>query len=209
MNWIFLSPHPCTLEEATLLGQCDFHFTRRGGPGGQHRNKVSSAVVVTHRPTQILAEANERRDQSQNRRVAVARLRRQLAWLVRQPVPTTAPATDLAQQTDVVRHTAAGPNSAAVPDDRAAPSQRPAAVSDLWRVRCIEQPAKVSPEHWDYPTLLAEALDQLHAHQGQVSSAAAALQISTARLVKLFKIDRPSWEWINRYRASLGLPQLH
>jgi hypothetical protein len=180
MRVILLTPHPCTLDEPALLTQCDFHFTRRGGPGGQHRNKVSSAVVVTHRPTQILAEASERRDQSQNRRVAVGRLRRQLAWLVRQPVPKCP-----------------------------AGNSQPEFVSPLWRARCIEQPAKISPEHWDFPTLLAEALDHLHANRGEVSTTAAALQISTARLVKLFKTDRQSWEWVNRYRASLGLPILY
>jgi hypothetical protein len=66
-----------------LLADCDIRRTRRSGPGGQHRNKVETAVIVVHRPTQILAEASERRSQEENRREAVFRLRLRLAVDVR------------------------------------------------------------------------------------------------------------------------------
>jgi hypothetical protein len=75
--------HPSDLPEETLLSQCDVRRLRRSGPGGQHRNKVETAVVLTHRPTGISAEANERRSQSQNHAQAVFRLRMQLALRVR------------------------------------------------------------------------------------------------------------------------------
>jgi hypothetical protein len=68
-----------------LLKDCEFARTRRGGPGGQHRNKVETAVVVEHVPSGVAAEANERRSQGQNRRVAVFRLRVNLALAVRCP----------------------------------------------------------------------------------------------------------------------------
>jgi len=42
-------------------------------------------VVLLHRPTQIHAEANERRSQAENRRVALLRLRLKLALEVRLP----------------------------------------------------------------------------------------------------------------------------
>lgn len=77
--------HPATLNGADLLAQCQFRRTRRSGPGGQHRNKVETAVVVTHQPTGVAAEANERRSQHQNHRVAVFRLRVNLALQVRRP----------------------------------------------------------------------------------------------------------------------------
>jgi len=83
VNFHYTVPHPCSLDEANLLSRCELLFTRRGGPGGQHRNKVESAVVITHVASSITAESNERRDQHQNRRVAIARLRIHLAWLVR------------------------------------------------------------------------------------------------------------------------------
>ncbi len=75
--------HPACSGERELLSDCQVQRTRRGGPGGQHRNKVETAVVVTHLPTGISAEASERRSQHENRRVALFRLRRELAILIR------------------------------------------------------------------------------------------------------------------------------
>ncbi|HYW80276.1 MAG TPA: peptide chain release factor-like protein, partial [Thermoguttaceae bacterium] len=75
--------HPAALPADALFEQCDMRRLRRSGPGGQHRNKVETAVVLTHRPTGISAEANERRSQAQNRNVAIARLRMNLALGIR------------------------------------------------------------------------------------------------------------------------------
>jgi len=71
--------HPAALAPAALLAACDEIRTRRSGPGGQHRNKVQTAVVLKHRPTGLTAEASERRSQAENRRMAVRRLRLRLA----------------------------------------------------------------------------------------------------------------------------------
>lgn len=75
--------HPADLPAAELLRVCDTIRTRRSGPGGQHRNKVETAIVLTHRPTGLQAEAGERRSQSDNLRVATFRLRLLLALEVR------------------------------------------------------------------------------------------------------------------------------
>lgn len=75
--------HPAQLPVEQLLTDCRLVRTRRSGPGGQHRNKVETAVVVEHLPTGIKGEASERRSQLQNRQVAIQRLRVQLALMVR------------------------------------------------------------------------------------------------------------------------------
>ena len=78
--------HPAAIAEDQLLAECSIEFTRRGGPGGQHRNKVETAVVLTHKPTGIRAEANERRSQAENRAMALQRLRVELAVQIRRAV---------------------------------------------------------------------------------------------------------------------------
>ncbi len=78
--------HPSAIDPDQLLVDCEVKFARRSGPGGQNRNKVETAVILSHRPTGISAEANELRQQGQNKKVALRRLRIQLAIEVRQPV---------------------------------------------------------------------------------------------------------------------------
>ncbi len=81
-----MNVHPATLSDEQLLASCSLTFTRRSGPGGQHRNKVETAVVLTHDPTGIRAEANERRSQAQNKTMALHRLRFALAVQIRLPI---------------------------------------------------------------------------------------------------------------------------
>ena len=76
-------PHPATLEEQELLAKCEISTGRVSGPGGQHRNRVDTAVRIRHLPTEIEATATERRSQAQNRHMAIFRLRLKLACKVR------------------------------------------------------------------------------------------------------------------------------
>ena len=80
-----------------LLAECDTKRQKRSGPGGQHRNKVETAVILTHRPTQIQGQASEQRSQEQNRRVALFRLRLNLALQFLCEVTNTIP-SELWQQ---------------------------------------------------------------------------------------------------------------
>ena len=67
------------LDDDDLLAQCRVETMRGSGPGGQHRNKVESAVRLTHEPTGIVVTASERRSQHRNRELALERLREKLA----------------------------------------------------------------------------------------------------------------------------------
>jgi len=75
--------HPAAWPVEQLIAGCDTQRTRRGGPGGQHRNKTETAIVVTHRDTGISGQASERRSQKDNREAAIFRLRLNLAVAVR------------------------------------------------------------------------------------------------------------------------------
>lgn len=75
--------HPASLPIDELLRDCEIKRTRGSGPGGQHRNKVETAIVITHRPSGIFGQASERRSQKENREVAIGRLRIALALGIR------------------------------------------------------------------------------------------------------------------------------
>lgn len=79
--------NPRDLTPERLLAQCRWDAFRGPGPGGQKRNKTSSAVRVTHIPTGICAVATESRSQKQNRAAAFERLRRRLAFELRESLP--------------------------------------------------------------------------------------------------------------------------
>src|SRR5262245_61006491 len=80
--------HPADLVPAKLLAECVIRHQRRSGPGGQHRNKVETAVVLVHQPTGIRSEAAEKRSKAANRQVAIHRLRVKLAIQVRSNMET-------------------------------------------------------------------------------------------------------------------------
>jgi hypothetical protein len=86
-----LTLHPACLPIDQLLAECEVRRQRRSGPGGQHRNKVETAVVLVHMPTGVRAEASERRSQDLNHQMAVQRLRVKLAIAVRSSDAATPP----------------------------------------------------------------------------------------------------------------------
>ncbi|MFQ5748458.1 MAG: peptide chain release factor family protein, partial [Planctomycetota bacterium] len=78
--------HPARLPVEELLREVRVERTRASGPGGQHRNRVATAIRLTHLPTGVQAQASERRSQNENRLQAIQRLRLRLALEVREPL---------------------------------------------------------------------------------------------------------------------------
>lgn len=73
-------------SDTRLRHDCNVHCYRASGPGGQKRNKTSSAVRLLHRPTGLTVVATESRSQHENRARAIRRLRETIALNVRRPV---------------------------------------------------------------------------------------------------------------------------
>lgn len=67
----------------SLERDCEMEFFVAGGPGGQHRNKVETAVRLTHRPSGTVVTATERRSQSANREAAYERMAEKLEAMQR------------------------------------------------------------------------------------------------------------------------------
>lgn len=78
-----MTPTPEQLQ--ALAAECDIETLRAGGPGGQHVNKVETAVRVTHRPTGVVCLSREHRSQVQNKHAALVRLFEKLERLRTQP----------------------------------------------------------------------------------------------------------------------------
>jgi peptide chain release factor 2 len=63
----------------------EMEFFRRGvGPGGQHKNKTSTAVRLVHKPTNIVVVISAGRSQAQNKKTALAILQARLERLEEQ-----------------------------------------------------------------------------------------------------------------------------
>ena len=73
------------MTDAQLLAQCEVDTYRASGPGGQKRNKTSSAVRLRHRPTGLIVIAEESRSQHENKARALRRLRKELFLQLRRP----------------------------------------------------------------------------------------------------------------------------
>src|SRR5215207_2162258 len=81
-----------SLTDEQLLVQCSVDTYRASGPGGQKRNKTSSAVRIRHPASGLVVIAEETRSQHENKAKALRRLRHALFLQIREPVDGLPPA---------------------------------------------------------------------------------------------------------------------
>lgn len=148
-----------SLADAALLAQCDVHVYKSSGPGGQHRNKVCSAVRLKHRPTGLGAHGDDTRSQHENKRLALGRLRMKIACQCRQGV---------------------NPQDMQVPD---VVVQCVHGSLDSLQGRRL-QIGRKDQRFWQ---VVAFLLDLLEARQGRLAEAAACLGIGTTNMVRIFQ----------------------
>ncbi|MFA6135042.1 MAG: peptide chain release factor-like protein [Phycisphaerae bacterium] len=162
-----MQPQPVdylSLEDKALLAQCDLHVYKSSGPGGQHRNKVSSAVRLRHIPTQITAHGDDSRSQSENKQMALRRLRMNIACTLRRPIDPGA--SDLPPVVAECTFVARG--------------------GDSKGKRRLEVGRK-DHRFWVVAAFLLDVLDHF---AGQLSAAAAHLGISTGNFVGILQDNR-------------------
>lgn len=82
-----------SLTDAQLLAQCEVDTYRASGPGGQKRNKTSSAVRLRHPASGLIVIAEESRSQHENRARALRRLRQALYLRIREDLTPSERAT--------------------------------------------------------------------------------------------------------------------
>jgi len=80
-----------SLTDPQLLAQCEVDTYRASGPGGQKRNKTSSAVRLRHLPSGLLVIGEESRSQHENKARALRRIRQRLWLALREPLPADLP----------------------------------------------------------------------------------------------------------------------
>src|SRR5712692_4775582 len=149
-----------SLADEQLLAQCSVDTYRASGPGGQKRNKTSSAVRLRHPPSGLRVIAEESRSQHENRARALRRLRQALFLKLREEVP----AEELT-------------------------AERLAARPDYGAARDREGRLHLGVRDPRYWPAVGVVLDVLWACEARLSEAATALGLTTAHLGDFLSSD--------------------
>jgi RF-1 domain len=163
------------LSDPQLLAQCEVDTYRASGPGGQKRNKTSSAVRLRHPPSGLIVIAEESRSQHENRARALRRLRQALYLKLRQ---------ELAPEARTAAALAARPDYGPARDGEG-------------RLHL----GRKDPRYWP---AVGVVLDVLQAVEARVGEAAEALGVSTGNLIDFLSGDDKVWEQANHLRTRFG-----
>ncbi len=163
------------LSDSQLLAQCEVDTYRASGPGGQKRNKTSSAVRIRHPSSGLIVIAEESRSQHENRAKALQRLRQAFYLRLREELPA----------------------------EEVTP-ERIGTRTEFGEVRAGQgrlHLGRKDPRYWPVVGLV---LDVLQAAQARVSEAAAALGLSTGNLIDFLQSNDKVWEQANQMRSRFG-----
>ena len=163
------------LTDAQLLAQCEVDTYRASGPGGQKRNKTSSAVRLRHPPSGLIVIAEESRSQHENRARALRRMRQALYLKIREELPPGA-------RTEAALAARPDYGSARDGDGRLHLGRK-------------------DPRYWP---AVGVVLDVLQAVEARVGEAAEALGVSTGNLIDCLSSDDKVWEQANHLRTRFG-----
>jgi hypothetical protein len=163
------------LNDNALLAQCEVDTYRASGPGGQKRNKTSSAVRLRHLPSGLIVIAEESRSQHENKAKAVRRLRKALYLELREEIPAESLTLE-----------------AIVSNQEFAPAQEAGGKLRL---------GARDPRFWP---AVGVVLDVLVAVEVRVAEAAELLGTSTGNLIGFLETDPKVWQQANVLRARFG-----
>jgi hypothetical protein len=163
------------LTDAQLLAQCAVDTYRASGPGGQKRNKTSSAVRLRHLASGLSVIAEESRSQHENRARALRRLRQALYLKLRDPVPPAGLAPE-----------------------------RLAALPDYAPARDAEGRLHLGHKDPRFWPAAGVVLDVLEAVEARAADAATALGTTTANLIDFLRTDDKVWQEANHMRQRFG-----
>ncbi len=170
-----------TLTDEALLGQCEVDTYKSSGPGGQHRNKVSSAVRLRHQPTGVCSQGDESRSQHSNRRQAIRRLRMNIACSIRHKVDIS----DEAKLPAVVAECIFAPRG-----------RSPEAAKYKLDV------GKRDARFWSVAAYLLDVLDSL---EGKLADSARFIGISTSNMTNFLRVHRHLWAAAQQIRKAHNL----
>jgi hypothetical protein len=163
------------LTDPQLLDQCKVDTYRASGPGGQKRNKTSSAVRIRHLPSGLIVIAEESRSQHENRARALRRVRQALYLQIREEIPLERLTPEI-----LTNH------------------------ADFCQARNSDGRLEVGRKDPRFWPAVGIVLDVFLAVKARVSQAAELLGISTANLVDFLRTDPKVWQQANHLRIKFG-----